>query len=56
MEETRRPINERLLQRMPIISHIFVTGFAILGPLHFPLLFALFDLFVHTWLLLTNGR
>jgi hypothetical protein len=56
MEEAQRPFHERMLQRIPIISHVFVTLFAIWGPMRLPLAFALYDLFVHTWLLLTNGR
>lgn len=49
-------MHERVLQRVPIISHTIITAFAIWGPIYCPLAFALFDLFVHTWLLLTNGR
>jgi hypothetical protein len=49
-------MQERVLQRVPIISHAVITVFAIWGPIYLPLAFALYDLFVHTWLLLTNAR
>ncbi|WOO84690.1 uncharacterized protein LOC62_06G008207 [Vanrija pseudolonga] len=50
------PLRERILQRLPIISHLFVLPFAIWGPALAPVCFAVFNAIVHCMVLGVNLR
>lgn len=50
------PLRERVLQRLPIISHLFVLPFAIWGPAYAPVCFAIFNAIVHCMVLGVNLR